>query len=221
MPDIGYPITVEVDAQGNIIPQGIDLQAGTNNTPPNQDRIRWLSQADGSVVAQELAYETGSGPTLSRTFAEETTSPTGTAESILQAVAGSLLSQLLLESIAATSAQIIIQADATTYLLGDNVGRSNFLQLAHGAQKMLVCRGVVDPTGAILSGEGFTVVHTATGVYTITFARAFATVPAVAVTPLSQVVIALCASTTGGCVIETFTPAVAPDDSDFSFIAIG
>jgi hypothetical protein len=46
----------------------------------------------------------------------------------------------------------------------------------------LVVSGVVNPDGSIARGAGFTVAKTGTGLYAITFAPAFAVVPAIAVT---------------------------------------
>jgi len=225
MPDIGYPSTVQVDQEGNIIPQGIDLNAGINSTPPNQDRIRWLSQVDGSVVAELYGYSTGAGPTLDNILTVKSEAATGTAQTALQALAGALLAEFDLTSVAGTSAQGMLRVDAKNFLVGDNTGRSQFVQLSAGAQDMLVCRGLVNGQGGatIVSGEGFTVSRTGTGAYTVTFAHNFPTVPAVALTTQGGFNYILGANSIAVGSFSLFSVDVGDtaQDCNFSFIAIG
>jgi hypothetical protein len=68
MPDSGYPDvgqtihpdgTVTYDFSGHISAQGLDLLAGVEATPPNDRRIRWLRETDGSLVADLFSYDAG------------------------------------------------------------------------------------------------------------------------------------------------------------------
>ncbi len=67
MTDTLQPNVLAVNPDGSIganltahlMAQGVDLQAGTTNTPPADDRVRWISQQDGSVVADITAYDDG------------------------------------------------------------------------------------------------------------------------------------------------------------------
>ena len=43
---------------GHVHAQGLDLDAATIATPPDQDRVRWLRQSDGAVIATLSAYST-------------------------------------------------------------------------------------------------------------------------------------------------------------------
>jgi len=53
------PTTGEItfDFDGHISARGIDLEAGTSPTLDPQREVRWISQLDGSVVAELYAYE--------------------------------------------------------------------------------------------------------------------------------------------------------------------
>lgn len=41
------------------IPKGITLPSGNSATPPNQYRIRWVRQSDGSLAAEIVTYDDG------------------------------------------------------------------------------------------------------------------------------------------------------------------
>lgn len=50
---------IGADFTGHVHAQGLDLDAGTNNTPPSQDRIRWLRTSDGGMAASIFGYSQG------------------------------------------------------------------------------------------------------------------------------------------------------------------
>jgi hypothetical protein len=52
-----------------------------------------------------------------------------------------------------------------------------------GAENLRIVRGIVQPTGSIFNGTGFTITHVSTGTYSITFSPAFADVPSLTITP--------------------------------------
>jgi hypothetical protein len=51
--------TVSYDFQGHVSAQGLDLPATVDNSAPNNNKIRWIKQADGSLVAFLTAYDNG------------------------------------------------------------------------------------------------------------------------------------------------------------------
>lgn len=104
---------------------------------------------------------------------------------------------------------------------GLNVVTSN----TNAAANLAIVRGAVSSTGTILQGEGFTVVHSGTGMFAVTFATAFGDNPIVTLTLLTAGgntlygLIPLSAITTG------FTASVynasGAVNENFCFIAIG
>ena len=87
--------------------------------------------------------------------------------------------------------------------------------------------GYIDGSGAILSASpaaSFTVAHTGTGTYTITFARPFKTTPGVVANANSSGNGRFCIpanQTSAGFTIEIYNPAGVPDNQPFSFFAQG
>lgn len=108
---------------------------------------------------------------------------------------------------------------AATLKLGTNAQ----FYASGGIEDLYIIRGVVSSTGAILAGTGFTVSHTGTGLYTITFTTAFSAMPAVTVTPQSGLGrIATCTSVGAGSTgIDTRDTSGTATDNQFNFIAIG
>jgi hypothetical protein len=60
-PDVGQQVapdgTVTYDFDAHLHARGLDLDAGTSNSPPADRRIRWLRQSDGAVIAELLGWE--------------------------------------------------------------------------------------------------------------------------------------------------------------------
>jgi hypothetical protein len=52
--------TIGINLSGHLVASGVDLPAGTNNTPPSQDRVRWL-RSDGRVVGDLTSFEVNNG----------------------------------------------------------------------------------------------------------------------------------------------------------------
>src|SRR4051812_34771973 len=48
--------TVTYDFAGHVHAQGLDLDAGTNATPPDTDKLRWIRTSDGAVVAVDAGF---------------------------------------------------------------------------------------------------------------------------------------------------------------------
>lgn len=91
-------------------------------------------------------------------------------------------------------------------------------------ERVTTIRGVVNPSGTIKEGQGFTVSRTGAGRYTLTFATAFADDPAVAVTVSDSVGLPLCvsvASTASTASVVVRTPANVDTDCLFHFVAVG
>ncbi|MCX6922056.1 MAG: hypothetical protein NT154_02375 [Verrucomicrobia bacterium] len=92
-----------------------------------------------------------------------------------------------------------------------------------GAENLRILRGIVRPDGTIYDGSGFTVAHTGTGTYTITFSPAFADTPSLVLTPYtggSPDVANCTGGTSAGYAITTWVGA-AKADTWFNVMAIG
>jgi hypothetical protein len=88
---------------------------------------------------------------------------------------------------------------------------------------LLIIRGVVRFDGVILAGTGFSVVHTGTGAYTLTFSPSFSDMPAVVVSVqhgVAQMATTSSVSSTTAFV-GTWNASGAASDQYFHFIAMG
>jgi hypothetical protein len=93
-----------------------------------------------------------------------------------------------------------------------------------GGERVTIIRGVVNSTGTIKEGQGFTVSRTGAGRYTITFAAAFADDPTVTATVADSVGLPLCvsaATTASTASIIVRTPTNVDTDCLFHFTAVG
>lgn len=86
---------------------------------------------------------------------------------------------------------------------------------------VLTITGIVTSTGSITAGSGFGVVHTSTGVFTITFSKPFLARPVilVTVTAAANPQISLTSPSTTGFVLNINNIAGSPNDQPFNFIA--
>lgn len=84
-------------------------------------------------------------------------------------------------------------------------------------------RGIISTTGTITAGTGFTVVHTGTGIYTITFSPVLPSIPSVIPTAANTIsataVVSSTTPTTTTAIINTFNLAGTATDEIFHFIA--
>lgn len=92
-----------------------------------------------------------------------------------------------------------------------------------GAGAVKIVRGVVSPTGTILSGSGFTVTHDALGLYTVTFTESFSGYPSVSGSTIDYAIFSINSLSSGPTVqIAIQSPSDASYyDTNFTFIAIG
>lgn len=95
-----------------------------------------------------------------------------------------------------------------------------------GIENLQVLRGVISGGGTTLAGSGFTVSHTATGTYTVTYSTGFTGLPAVTANVESGSgaarLVTLQGTTTGAATILISVPNTgALADGAFHFIAIG
>lgn len=71
-PDSVSPAYLTLDAAGNVGADftghvkatGLDLEAGTTASPPNDRKVRWLRTSDGAVIANLAAFNLGGGSSL-------------------------------------------------------------------------------------------------------------------------------------------------------------
>ncbi len=92
-----------------------------------------------------------------------------------------------------------------------------------GDENLRILRGIVNTTGGIYNGTGFTITHTGTGTYTITFNPPFSDAPALTITPYTAAspVTANCTSGTGSGYQVTTWVGAAKGDTWWNFTAIG
>ena len=130
MSDTGYPEVVGIDAAGNIIAQGLDLQASGSSTPPNQDRIRWLRPSDNADVADIYALDIAGVVQL---YLQAYLNPPDTeADIIISAGAGKIILNSLLDVQAAADSGLVV----VTVI--DQNAKSSFPQLPAAAKKVYI-----------------------------------------------------------------------------------
>lgn len=165
---------------------------------------------------------------------------TATSVSAAQIAAGSITGSQLINAtitttqIAATTivAGNIANATITGTQIASNVNlagkavQENSLNVVvsntNATNSLSIIRGTVSAAGAKTSGEGFTVSRSSTGNYAVVFTTNFGDVPAMAATAQVSNIVA-CATTVGvsGFGIQLLANASAPNDTIWSFIAIG
>lgn len=87
-------------------------------------------------------------------------------------------------------------------------------------------QGNVDSAGNIVNGQGFSVIHSSTGVYTITFNRAFNSNMSITATPITSggfiPLVGIQSVSSASAVLNFFSTSSGPgQDTAFSFIAVG
>ena len=92
-----------------------------------------------------------------------------------------------------------------------------------GAENLRIVRGIVNTSGGIYNGTGFTITHTSTGNYTITFSPAFADAPSLTITAYTagSPVTANCTGGTPSGYSVTTWVGTTQADSWWNFVAIG
>jgi hypothetical protein len=92
-----------------------------------------------------------------------------------------------------------------------------------GAENLRIVRGIVQPDGTIYNGSGYSVTHTGTGTYTLTFTSAFTDVPALTLTAFTTTspAVANCTSGFASSYSITIWVGSVKTDSWWNFTAIG
>src|SRR6185295_19824878 len=96
-----------------------------------------------------------------------------------------------------------------------------------GSENVMIVRGTVESTGAVLQGVGFTADHPATGLYNLYFTPNFGGVPTVTMTTTengAQAIGYMFAASTparGHVAVTTKSPGGSVVDARFNFIAVG
>jgi hypothetical protein len=126
-------------------------------------------------------------------------------------------------TISSANANTIIDKTTITATIGSKYPVVSNSTPSTGRLAIAYCRA--NAVATITSNQGIsTVVHTATGVYTITFATNFTTVPAITLT-IDQTGVPLTIQTdfvtVSGCQIEVLSPTSVFTDAAFNLIAIG
>lgn len=107
-------------------------------------------------------------------------------------------------------------------------GRNVIVSSTNSTSSLTAIRGSVDSTGAIVAGEGFTVNHSSTGTFIISFTNTFANIPVVVTsvnTPGGGGVGVVTSQTVSasvlGVTVLVYTGTVTLTNQGFAFIAIG
>jgi hypothetical protein len=103
-------------------------------------------------------------------------------------------------------------------------GGTNFA--TSSMENLRIVRGTIFDNGVtwnIFAGKGFTVAHPSAGSYTITFDRAFASVPSVTVSAVNSIARTdtVTTITTSSVKVSLINTVGSPSNDSFSFIAIG
>lgn len=154
MADSGYPNYLTVSPDGSVegvFPGGIEIKAGVSGTPPNERRVRWVREADGSLVADIFAMDLG----------------TDSRDLMMRALDGATNANILLEAKpvsdhAQVTANAIDSGGAVAATLIDSDGASSFLQLlglakrkiSFGTANLVFTAAQISPALAINHGLG-------------------------------------------------------------------
>ncbi|HET7047858.1 MAG TPA: hypothetical protein VFI54_06260 [Solirubrobacteraceae bacterium] len=125
------PNTYTVDANGNVSVTGINIPAGTSTTPPSQDRIRWLRQSDGAVVAEIIGFSSGGAEVVA--VRADALAPGDTSQSLLDVLDDQGTEQgniVVTQTARGATAQVLLTAAGHTRTAVDQLGRSDFLVLS-------------------------------------------------------------------------------------------
>ena len=186
----GAPLFLTIDNAGNIGTAG-DMQAGQIGT--------------GHIVGNQIAPATITGGNVAAATLTGTNIQSGSIPP------NSLVPASLTGINMATNISLPGKAVQENFL---NIVVSN----TNATNSLAVVRGVVDSGGGIISGEGFSVSHTGTGAYTITYSTAFEDLPAFVPTALvtsPTVIVAVISSS------PTAASILMEQDAKFNFIAVG
>jgi hypothetical protein len=135
-PDAGQRIgptgRVTYEFDGHVHADGLDLDAGTNNTPPDDRRVRWLNTL-GQRVASLFGVELTSGGTGRSLYASVDRGAADLGQAILQATRGDVVDA----AVSAVSSfedgpTIMLNAGAQFRALLNGNGTSDYAQVIGG-----------------------------------------------------------------------------------------
>lgn len=235
--------SVGADFTGHIKARGVDLDVFPTDQSYDSsiDSIQWKRTADGAQVAYILgttphdttgdltsgldirARRTGAGSSMVTLTADGTASQPGVQLSVQADPNGGPSSHRIFAQMPTLGTKDILRDD----------GASIFVQLLRGSADNVSVKaimGTVRADGSILGGAGYTVSHTTTGQYAITFTPVtFVNVPTVLFSVCDSAAnatnnISLSAASranNGFTALVTNPPSTAWVDVQFDFLAIG
>lgn len=123
---------VGADFTGHVHAQGLDLDAGTSNTPADQDRVRWLRTSDGAAVAYLFGTEVLGRDILQEAALATEASNTARAQLLASSHSGTNQAGFTANAAADTggSSSASASAGADSVTLIDSSGDSDLLQVA-------------------------------------------------------------------------------------------
>lgn len=132
--------SVVFEFAGHISAEGVDLLAGTTASPPDDRRIRWLREADGSLVASMYGYETASTDAAIVSAGDDNGVVPRTATAGMQAVNNGTHIAVITATAAqgglaeararASDPSGVVTANSTRKIIDEN-GYSDFIQAGH------------------------------------------------------------------------------------------
>lgn len=218
-PDFGQVIaadgSVTYDLQAHLKALGLDLDAGAAASPPDDRKIRWLSQPDGAVVAELAAYSIVPPNTQGGYW--RVTRP-GSPD-VAQLGLGINLANSKVDATAANG------GNAATATIIDSNGASGFAQLSGGTHRALFSWALVAADGTLTAGSpDVGAQRTGVGSYVVTYATRSAGAAVLAqlrdpANSAEQAIVTFSSATTS--VVNTLNPGVAFVDRPFSILVIG
>lgn len=146
---------------------------------------------------------------------------TGTAGTIIAAdlATDSVTTSKIMDSnVTSAKIQASVNLTGTPTSVGKNIVVSN----TNAAASLAIVRGTVDAAGSLTGGEGFSIVHSSTGIYTLNFTSAFVDTPVAVVSAVQAAVVCTTQNlSTLAVQIRTYDNLFALSDAAFSVIIIG
>lgn len=186
----------------------------------------YVPVVNGAGTALTYALLTGSNITNALTLSGSLTTTTGITSGTSVTATTSVIATTAVYPTTNAKAYLVATGLNTIDIVSTTPTTHPIVVSANPATSgLMIVRGIINASGGIDSGEGFTVNHPSTGVYDLTFTNNFADAPAVVATifdPAAVYLVIVTATGVAGCSFKTVTvPGNVNGDAKFSFVAIG
>lgn len=130
---------------GGVFPGGVQIFAGTSNSPPDERQVRWIRDDNGLLVANLKGYIAGPGGPQSRESWLEARGiglDRGFVSNIAESAGGPIAQILLSSDVLTPQARVLAVAGVEQRIVIDNAQQSSFVQCQGGARKLRLSMGV-------------------------------------------------------------------------------